>query len=99
MRGDPWEDLLSCSLEWTNLELSRCFCELPGFRKERWMSRPGDCWAWAGEVSNVIDELTQRPPALWVKLVHPHHENQHTDLRKLHDGKKGEESRNRRFVK
>lgn len=63
------------------------------------MSQPGDCWAWAGEAPPVIDELTQRPPALWVKPVHPHHENQHTDLRKLHDGKKGEELRNRRFVK
>lgn len=53
----------------------------------------------AGEVSPVIDELTQRPPALRVKPVHPHHKTRHTDLRKLHDGKKGEESRNRRFVK
>lgn len=62
MKGEHWEDLLSCSLEWTNSGADSVLLGAARSCKERWMSFSADCWALAGEASPVIDELTQRPP-------------------------------------
>lgn len=61
MKGDSWEDLLSCSLEWTASGADSVLLGAARSSKERWMSSSDDCWASAGNVSPVIDELTQRP--------------------------------------
>lgn len=61
MRGESWEDLLSRSLEWTDSGADSVLLGAARSCKERWMSGSADCWALAGDVSPVIDELTRRP--------------------------------------
>lgn len=99
MKGESWEDLLSCSLEWTDSGADSVLLGAARSCKERWMSSSDDCWALAGDVSPVIDELTQRPPAPRVKLVHPCHKT--TILSRGSDmlRRKGKEIRSRRFAK
>lgn len=60
-KGESWEDLLSCSLEWTDSGADSVVLGAARRCKERWMSSSDVCWALPGEVSPVIDELTQRP--------------------------------------
>lgn len=58
MKGESWEDLLSCSLEWIDSEADSVLLGAARSCKERWMSCSADCWALAGDVAAVIDELT-----------------------------------------
>lgn len=65
MKGESWEDLLSCSLEWINSGADSVLLGAARSCKERWMSCWVDCCVLAGDVSPVIDELTQCPLLHW----------------------------------
>lgn len=96
MRGESWEDLLSCSLEWTDSGADSGLLGAARSCKERWMSSSDDCWASAGDVSPMIDELTQRPLRSTGQTGAPVPSNRHTVPRKQHVKKTSE--RRRRFV-
>lgn len=96
MRGESWEDLLSCSLEWTESGADSGLLGAARGCKERWMSSSDDCWALAGDVSPVIDELTQRPLRSAGQTGAPVPSNRHAVPRKQHVKKTSE--RSRRFV-
>lgn len=94
MRGESWEDLLSCSLEWTSSGADSVLLGAARSCKERWMSCSADC-LWCVSSDWWVNTA---PPAPRVKLMHPCHKTTILSWRSDMLKRKAEEIGNRGFV-
>lgn len=69
MKGESWEGLLSCSLQWINSGADSVLLGAARSCKERWMS----CWELAGVVSPGDWWVNTVPLSPWVKPTHRDH--------------------------